>query len=167
MESFKAEAHALLAPYGSTPSRVVRLDQARKQLASLSLLQKELFDQALTCIEVGVFRAAHVMAWAAFIDYLESRIGGIGLPRIHAVRPAWSKYGTVEELRENLPEYQIIEALRDVGLLGKSEAKTLQGLLSKRNECAHPGAFTPDANESIGYVSELLARIRALDSKPA
>jgi hypothetical protein len=131
----------------------------------LSLQQDELLQQALACTERGIFRAAHVMAWAGFMDFLEQKLSSDGLVKVKSVRTAWSKYSTIEEIRENIPEFQLIEAARDVGLLSKTEAKTLLGLLSKRNECAHPSGYKPGLNESLGYISELLNRIEQLYAK--
>jgi hypothetical protein len=74
-------------------------------------------------------------------------------------------FTTLEELRESYVEYQIIDAAWNVGLCEKSEAKALQGLLNKRNECAHPSDFYPGLNESLGYFSELLQRIETLRKK--
>ena len=43
--------------------------------------------------------------------------------------------------------------------------KSLHGLLSKRNECAHPSDYEPEFSETIGYVSELLNRIKKYEMK--
>jgi hypothetical protein len=165
VDEFEDEAHQLLAKHEGSKSRVISLDQTRKRLVGLSLQQDELFQQALACIEKGIYRAAHVMGWASFIDFLEQKLASDGLVRVRAVRTGWVQYGTIEEIRENIPEYQLIEAARDVKLLSKSEAKTIQGLLSKRNECAHPSSYRPGLNESLGYVAELLNRIEQLHRK--
>lgn len=163
--TFEDEAHQILSKHESSQSRIVSLDQTRSRLKVLSLQQDELFQQALACTERGIFRAAHVMAWAGFMDFLEQKLASDGLVKVKSVRTGWSRYGTIEEIRENVPEFQLIEASRDVGLLSKSEAKTLLGLLSKRNECAHPSGYKPGLNESLGYVSELLNRIEQLYAK--
>lgn len=85
--------------------------------------------------------------------------------KVKSLRTGWSKYKTIEELREDIPEYQLIEAAYEVKLLSKSEKKPILGLLSKRNECAHPSKFKPSLNESLGYISELLNRIDQLRDK--
>jgi hypothetical protein len=162
--TFEDEAHQILSKHESAQSRIVTLDQTRIRLLVLSLDQDELFQQALACIERGIFRAAHVMAWAGFIDFLGGKLSS-DLVKVMAVRPGWGKYRTIEEIRENVPESQLVEAARDVALLSKSETKTLLGLLSKRNECAHPSSYRPGLNESLGYVSELLNRIEQLHVK--
>jgi hypothetical protein len=164
VRKFEADAHKILGKYEDSPSRIVELSKTYSQLKGLSIQQDELFRQALRCVENELYRAAHVMAWAGFIDYLEQKISSDGLKKIHSTYPAWSKYNTVVELRENISEYQIIEATRNIGLCTKTQTKALQGLLNKRNECGHPSGYYPQLNESLGYFSELLQRIKHLES---
>jgi hypothetical protein len=148
VRAFRKEAHAILGSHEASPSRVVLLEDTYKQLTGLNLLQDDLFRQALRCLESELYRAAHVMAWAAFMDFLEEKLGSDGFKKLKQVRPNW-KFATVVELREAQPEYQIIDAAKDVGLCAKSEAKGLHGLLNKRNECAHPSAYFPALNETL------------------
>jgi hypothetical protein len=162
---FKQDAHSLLSSHEDTLSRVITLDITRKRISGLSLNQTSLLNEAVLSIERGCFRAAHVMAWASFIDYLEVKLTSDNLKAIKAKRTGWAQYRNIEELRENVVEYQLIEVAKDVGLLSKTEMKTLHGLLAKRNECAHPSNHNPDMNEAIGYVSELLNRIDRLEKK--
>ena len=162
--AFECEAHQVLSVHESTPSRIVLLENTYKRLTALSVRQDELLRQALRCIENELFRSAHVMAWAGFMDFLEEKLASDGLKKLRAIRPGW-KATTVEELRENVVEFQLIEATRDLGLCTKTEMKALHGLLNKRNECAHPSDYFPSLNESLGYVSEILQRIGLLQPK--
>jgi len=162
--AFAAEAHGLLGKHESSPSRVVQLDATYKKLTALSLKQDDLMRQSLRCLENELYRAAHVMAWAAFMDFFEEKLASDGWVKLHSARPAWT-FTAMEDLREKVPEFQIIEAAHASGLCQKNEAKALQGLLNKRNECAHPSIFYPGLNESLGYISELLKRIEHLQKK--
>ncbi len=164
-KEFENEAHQILSKCENSTSRVISLDQTLKQLKGLSIQQEELFKQALDCVKMAIYRASHVMAWAAFIDFIEQKIASDGLVKVKSVFMGWSKYNTIEELRENVPEHQIIEAANKIKLLSKSEEKTILGLLSKRNECAHPSNLKTNLNESLGYISELLNRIDDLNHK--
>jgi hypothetical protein len=163
-KAFAAEAHAILGRHESSPSRVVLLEDSYKKLTALTLKQDDLMRQSLRCMEKELYRASHVMAWAGFMDFLEEKLGTDGFGKLHAQRPKWI-FANVVELREMVVEYQIIEAAWDVGLCEKSETKALQGLLNKRNECAHPSDFYPGLNEAIGYFSEILQRIETLRKK--
>jgi hypothetical protein len=156
--AFEREAHKVLAVHEAAPSRLVILEDTYRKLSALSLSQDELLRQALRCVEAELYRAAHVMAWAGFMDFLEERLASDGFVKLRGIRANW-KTSSVEELRENVVEYQLIDAARDLALCGKTEAKALQGMLSKRNECAHPSGYFPGLNETLGYVSELLNRI--------
>jgi hypothetical protein len=162
--AFEQEAHAILAVHETSVSRVVLLEDTYSQLSDLSLRQDGLIRQALRCIENALFRAAHVMAWAGFIDFVEEKLASDGLKKLRQARPNW-RIKTMVELRERVPEYQLIEACRDVGLCSKNETKALLGLLNKRNECAHPSNYFPGLNESLGYISELLQRIELLQDR--
>ncbi len=163
-KTFSREAHEILGRHESSPSRVVLLEDTYKRLGKLSLKQDELMRQALRCTENELYRAAHVLAWAGFMDFLEERISTDGLKKLRAVRTAWP-YKTIEDLREYVSEFQIIEATRDLGLCRKNEVKALQGLLNKRNECAHPSDFYPGLNDTLGFISELLSRVETLSKR--
>lgn len=162
--AFEEDAHAILAVHETSRSRLILLEDTYRRLTALSLRQDELLRQSLRCVENELFRAAHVMAWAAFMDYLEEKLAADGLVKLRAIRPAW-KAASLQELRENAVEFQLLDAARELGLCGKTECKALQGLLNKRNECAHPSEYFPSLNESLGYVSEILQRIGLLEPK--
>lgn len=105
------------------------------------------------------------MAWTAFIDYLEEKLGSDGLIKVRQSNPNWAQYKDLVELRENVPEKQIIDVARKVGLISKTEMNTIQGLLSKRNEYAHPSSYNPGLNEALGYLDELIKRIVVLQNR--
>jgi hypothetical protein len=163
--AFEKEDHQLLGEYETSTSRIISVAETWRKLEGLSLLQKQLFGDSLRCVERGIYRAAHVMAWTGFMDYLEYRMADDGFKNLHLIRPKWKAYATIEDLRENVVEHQLIEAARDLGLLSKTATKILLGLLSKRNECAHPSGYDPGLNESLGFVSELLSRIEIVQTK--
>jgi hypothetical protein len=162
---FERAAHELLAQHENAPSRVISLAETRKQVAILSLKQTELVEESLRALEHALYRPAIVMAWAAFMDFLQDKLATDGLARVRASRPNWSNCTTLSELRENVTEYNMLQVARELKLLSKAEYKALQGLLSKRNECAHPSGYRPGLNEALGYVSELLNRIPTINQR--
>ena len=164
-QAFEQEAHAILSRHESSKSRVVVLEETFAQLAGLSLKQDELFREALHCVQHGLYRAAHVVAWAAGIDFLEEKLASDGFAKLYVARPKW-KFTSLVDLREEHSDHAIIEASRETGLCTKNEMKSLHGLLSKRNECAHPSGYAPGLNEALGYISELFKRIESLQAKP-
>jgi hypothetical protein len=111
-----------------------------------------------------VFRAAHVLTFAAFMDYLQSVASRDEFAALNAARPNW-QIATLDDLRERYSEYAFIEALRAANLISKNEMKAFHGMLTRRNECAHPSDYFPDMNQSLGYISKALARIEALKKR--
>lgn len=164
VQAFERDAHSILSFHETSKSRVVLLESTYKRLGSLSLRQDELLRQALRCIENGLFRAAHVMAWAGFMDFLEEKLSSSNFKKLKAIKPNW-KITTIDDLRERITEFDLIRAAGDLKLCTKNEVKALHGLLNKRNECAHPSNYFPRLNESLGYVSEVLQRIANLQPK--
>lgn len=154
---FQRVSKATLARVETSPARLITVEQSYSRIAGLSIKQDDLFRQALRCIENGLFRAAHVMAWAAFIDFFHNKLAEDGFRKLKAARPNW-KITIPEDLREQ-SDFHLIEGAKDIGFLTKTEQKALQGLLNRRNECAHPEDFYPGLNESLGYLSEVIKRI--------
>lgn len=163
--TFVSEAHTILGVVeGAAQSRLIYLDETYRELEGLTLKQDDLMRQALRCCENALYRATHVMAWAAFMDFLEEKLESDGLVKVKAARPNW-KGDTMAEMREFYPEMQLVETCEIIKLCTKNETQALVGLLRRRNECAHPSDYYPGLNETLGYISELIKRIRLLQLK--
>lgn len=163
---FEAEAHALLETYEDAHrSRVIKLGDVLGRLSALNLRQENLFRQALRCAENGLYLAAHVMAWAALMDLYEEKLGSDGLVKVHAAYPKWAIHSTLEDLRENIKEYQLIEAGKRIKLLTNGQMRSLHGHLNARNQAAHPTGFDPGINETLGYVESLIKLGAVIDAK--
>jgi hypothetical protein len=152
-----------LSRYESSPARAFTLDSSYKRLGKLSVKQDDLFRLALRCVEVEVFRAAHVMAWAAAVDFLHERLSA-DLARVKVEHPKWTLL-SAEDLR-NHSDYDVINVAYKIGALRKSESKAWHGLLNRRNECAHPEDVYPGLNEALGYIDEVFSRIATLQKRP-
>ena len=163
--AFRKEAHRILSVHEAAPSRAVLLDETYKELQGLSLQQDELLRQALRCVENKLYRASHILAWTALMDLVENVLASDSFNKLSSVRKNWN-ISTLDELRENFPEFQIIEACKDLKLASKSEMRILHGFLSKRNLCAHPCDFFPDYNQTLGYISDILSMIRTIQKRP-
>jgi hypothetical protein len=165
VEAFRRDAHSLLVGFELAPSRVISLSDTRKQISILNLKQTELLEEATRSAEGGLYRPAVIMAWAALMDFLEEKMASDGFKRLHQERPAWNKIQTLEELRESQTEFAMLDAARQMKLLNKSEHKSLHGLLSRRNESAHPSGYIPGLNEAIGFIAEVLNRIPTIGAR--
>lgn len=158
--AMEVDAQRLLAVHESAPARKITLEESYQRLGQLSVQQDELFREALRAIEVGLYRASHVLAWAGFIDFLHVRVFASGTAALLTIRPKWS-ISSAEDFRE-YADYQVVEAGRDLRIYNKTTMKAIHGLLNKRNEAAHPSGYFPTMNETLGYVSEVFNRVDQL-----
>jgi hypothetical protein len=69
VNNFRNEARLILARHETSPERIITISASYERLSALSLKQDELFRQSLRCIESSLFRAAHVLYWAGFMDF--------------------------------------------------------------------------------------------------
>ena len=163
IQLLQAEIGRQLSGVESSRSRALTLDASYKALGALSVKQDELFRQALRCVEAELYRAAHVMAWAAAIDFIHARLGG-DLPACRSARPKW-KVANVDDFRDQA-DFQVIDLAHEVGALRKNETKAFHGHLNTRNECAHPDDVYPGLNQALGYVDDLFKRLNTLKQRP-
>ena len=163
LDAMGVELKVLLARHEASPSRIITLEQSRDRLGSLSLAQDELFREALRATELGLFRAAHVLVWAGFVDFLHEHLWEAHRVVIATERPTWN-LSSAQDLRDQT-DYAVVEVGKVVGAYSKTVMKALHGLLNKRNECAHPSDYFPDLNGTLGYVSDVFARIEFLLGK--
>lgn len=158
--SFAADAHSILGHHeAATQSRTLLISQTYDKLDDLSIDQKDMLSQSVRCISMEVYRAAFVLAWAALADYMQKSIMQPSLQLVLAARPNWQAT-TLDDIVDQFGEHQQILACNAAGLIKKSEKKTLEGLLHRRNMCAHPSSYYPGANEALGYLSEIHAFIK-------
>jgi hypothetical protein len=161
--SFNTDAQTLLSKHGVGIARLIDLKGISKSLGILNIKQEGLIREALDCAERGNYRASHVMAWSAFIDYVEEQIVA-DLTKLSSVRPNW-RINVADDLIEIASEYEVISTAKAMGMFTKNQMKSVHGLLSKRNECAHPTGYDPGLDEALGYIAELLKRIRTIESR--
>ena len=162
--AFADEAHKIFARNETSTSRVIALSKTYEDVAALNVRQADMLKQALRCAESGIYRAAHVMAWAAVMDYIEEKLASDGLVALRQERPKWQG-ADIREMAEFVPERQLVEVLRPLGLATKNQVNALVSLLARRNECAHPTDYYPGLNETLGYISELMQRLATLVGK--
>lgn len=154
------ETRSILATHEASSDRILTLEGSYDALDDLSLDQDQLFRESLKALEAKLFQAAHVLAWAGFVDYLHNVLIPKHESAVNAARPKWN-IRSPEDLRD-WGEFRVIEAGKDAEVYSKTMMKALHGLLNRRNECAHPSDYFPDLNETLGYVGELFKRITQL-----
>lgn len=148
-------AHTVLASHEASASRVIFVEQLLKHLSGLPVDVQDYFKEAVRCLEVGATRAAVVLSWAGLFHTVAERLVMDYGPAFRSAYPKWPTQDLVE-LKDQVPESQILDAAKVVGLLKRQRHRILQGHLATRNQCAHPTLYSPSINVAIGYVEELI-----------
>jgi hypothetical protein len=158
----QAELSKLLANREGSPHRVMTLTESYDKLSKLNLKQEKLFREALQCAEHGLYRSAHVTSFAALMDFVHEWIAGdpMRLTVIQTNYPKWN-IAKAEDFRDQ-KDFTLFDVLKAQSLITNATMRALQGLLAKRNECAHPGNYEPSINDTLGYLDEMMKRIAAL-----
>ncbi|MGY6656074.1 hypothetical protein ACXIZN_28305 [Amycolatopsis sp. TRM77291] len=162
--SAQAALSKLLAKRETSTHRVMTLTESYEKLTKLNIKQDKLFREALQCVEHGLYRSAHVTSFAAFMDFIHEWIANDSarLTTIQGNYPAWNIH-QASDFRDQ-KDHTLFEVLKKQGLISNTMTKALQGLLAKRNECAHPADYEPGINDTLGYLDEMMKRIVALTS---
>ena len=158
----QAELSKLLAKRERSTHRVMTLTESYDKLIKLNLKQDKLFREALQCAEHGLYRSAHVSSFAALMDFVHEWIAG-DATRLSVIQTNYPKWNIkhAEDFRDQ-KDFTLFDVLKAQGLISNATMKALQGLLAKRNECAHPGNYEPSINDTLGYLDEMMKRIEAL-----
>jgi len=128
---------------------------------SIDIAESELMDQARKCVEHDLFLPAHVMAWAAFMDFVFEKLS-VDLDALRNLRPTWHG-ADIREMAESVSERNIVGTLQELGFCSKNQLDRFISLLERRNDCAHPAVgHRPDLDETKGYISELIKRAEPL-----
>lgn len=160
-DNFRREAEAIFGFSETSIHRTADLAASYAAIDSLSANQADMLRQALRCVEVGVYRAAHVLGWACLADFLQQMADSDNFKALNAKYPDW-QIKNLDCLRDKIGEFNLIEGMFHSGMITKAEKKALQAMLNKRNECAHPTEYFPDLNQSIGFIAECISRLCAL-----
>lgn len=159
VKKFESQANKILARSDSSiKSRVFEIRTTLKKLNSLPIDIQEYFKESIRCLENGLNRSAIVLAWSGFFYLFAEKLYADYLIELKKQRPKWN-LTDFETFRESYTEHAIIEAGKVVGFINNSTKKELIGMLSKRNQCAHPTLYKPRTNISLGYVDDIFDKL--------
>ena len=161
LRAMRDDHNAIITRVESARARIVSVEALYDQLADVSTESQELLRIAMGCAEHVYYRPAIIMAWAAVIDRVVEVLSLDNFGRLRSARPKWDVTSR-DGLLERYPEFQIIDALRDAGLAGKTLQKTLHGQLHDRNRAAHASHYRPTFNMALGYIESALSSLRDL-----
>ncbi|MFC8790324.1 hypothetical protein [Streptomyces cinereoruber] len=159
------ELRRLLAKRETSTYRVMTVTESYDKLTNLNIKQDKLFREALQCVEHGLYRSAHVTSFAGLMDFIHEWITN-DASRLSSIQTNYTTWNIKQasDFRDQ-KDHTLFEVMKKQAFITNGTMKALQGLLAKRNECAHPDEYEPGINDTLGYLDEILKRIGALQKK--
>lgn len=150
---------------GSVVSSVVPKIAAnlRAHLAGINNLETVAFlEEAIRCFETKLYRAAVVISW----------VGAASLLYDYVVQHKLSEFNTEAKRRDtkwkdaknkddlaNMKEYDFLQVLCALSVIGKSVKDELEGCLKFRNGCGHPNSLKIGESRVSGHLESLTLNV--------
>ena len=145
---------------GPAPTTAANL---RRHLAGVSDPLIEAFArEAVTCHEMGLHRAAVVLAWVGAVSVLQEYVVQNKLPEFNAEARRRDKKWKAAKTRDDLgrmKEYDFLQVLESISVIGKSVKQELEKRLQLRNACGHPSSLKIADNTAAAHIEVLILNV--------
>ena len=115
-------------------------------------------EEAIKCYEFKLYRSAVVMSWLSAVHVLHDYISKHKLVDFNneAIRRdvKWKKAKTTDDIAR-MGEFDFLEVINAISVIGKNVKEELQGCLKRRNGCGHPNSLQIGAN-TVAHHFEIL-----------
>ena len=118
--------------------------------------------EAITCHEMGLHRAAVVLAWVGCVSVLQEYVVQNKLPEFNAEArrrgEKWKAAKTRDDLNR-MKEYDFLQVLESISVIGKSVKQELEKRLQLRNACGHPSSLRIADNTVAAHIEVLILNV--------
>lgn len=122
-------------------------------------------EQAVQCLELGLLRAAVVLAWVGAVAILYDVVIAHHLSAFNAEalrRDArWRTAKNSEDLAR-MKEYDFLQVLEAISVIGKSVKAELENCLKLRNGCGHPNSLKVGDSRAAAHLETLALNVFAV-----
>lgn len=123
---------------------------------------KEFLTEAIVCAESSLFRAAVVLSWAGAVAVLQDVVVASHLTAFNAAaqkRDAkWKTAKNADDLG-GMKEFNFLQILEDINLIGKNVRQELEYCLKLRNGCGHPNSLKVGHNKVASHIETLAQNV--------
>lgn len=135
----------------------------RKQLPSIQKNTTRSFvEEAIKCLEAKLYRSAIVLSWVGGIGVLYDFVVSSHLASFNAEAvkrdPKWKTATTPDDLAR-MKEYEFLQILAAISILGKSVKDELEVCLKLRNGCGHPNSLVVGEHKASAHVETLIQNV--------
>lgn len=104
---------------------------------------REFLEEAVGALELGLLRAAVVFSWVGAVSVLYKEVVSNHLSAFNAEASkrtnSWKPAKTTDELTR-MKEYDFLQVLAALSIIGKNTKEELEACLKLRNACGHPSS---------------------------
>lgn len=137
----------------------------RKHAAGIPNPETRAFvEEAVGCLEAGLLRAAIVFSWIGAVSLLYDHVVANHLTALNAEaarRDAKWKPALTKDDLARLREYDFLNVLEAISVLGKSVKHSLQRSLDLRNACGHPTSLRIGEQTVAAHLEQLTINVFA------
>ena len=142
---------------------VLVVSALRKQLSSITSDDTRKFvEEAVRCLEAKLHRAAIVTSWVGAVAVLYDAVVTSHLTPFNAEAlkrdTKWRAAKNPDDLAR-MKEFDFLQILPAIGLLGKNVKDELEVCLKLRNGCGHPNSLVVGEHKASAHVETLIQNV--------
>ena len=120
-------------------------------------------EEAVTCYEANLHRAAIILAWVGAMSVLYKHIVDNDLHSFNteALRrnAKWKLAKTIDDLSGRMKESEFLDILDAISVIGKNTKSALLQCLENRNSCGHPNRFQLGSSTVSAHIEILILNV--------
>lgn len=123
---------------------------------------KQFADEAIEALEVGLLRSSVVLSWVGAVSILYEEVLNNHLSAFNAeaVRrsPKWKNATNADGLSK-MKEYDFLQVLNGISVIGKNVKDELEHCLKLRNSCGHPNSLKIGEHKVASHIEILILNV--------
>jgi len=137
----------------------------RKQLPTIANIATRSFvEETVKALEAKLYRSAIVLSWVGAISVLYDHVLNNWLANFNAEATRrdskWKEAKTPDDLTR-MKEYDFLQILANLSVIGKSVKEQLELCLKLRNGCGHPNSLVVGEHKASAHVETLIQNVFA------
>ncbi|MFV0544512.1 MAG: hypothetical protein ACK5L8_12605 [Marinicella pacifica] len=123
---------------------------------------KQFVEEAISALENGLLRSAVVLSWVGAVSLLQHDVvkSHLSIFNAEAVKrfPKW-KNATNPDGISKMKEYDFLQVLSGISVIGKNVKDELEACLKLRNSCGHPNSLKIGEHKVASHIEILILNV--------
>lgn len=123
---------------------------------------KQFAEEAISALEVGLLRSAVVLSWVGavsilYAEVLNNHVSAFNTEAQHRF-PKWKNASNSDGLTK-MKEYDFLQVLAALSIIGKNVKDELEQCLKLRNSCGHPNSLKIGEHKVASHIEILILNV--------